>query len=563
MTNTHDKYFYRSLSPCSFERLRQEGDDYFYRPKRGPSVTKSNKTITRPIKVFETVTNLVDLLSKGNLHDKKQIEDNEQTTKSTNPSQYSSLLSMDAPDLTSSSCSSSHSTSSTYSSRSNSIISEHESQMTLIEPTTQIKSKPKPKPIYSFPICRIPTIGMNITCQCIHIVLLELYPQNTEKFIVEFQQHMISLIIEYEHKNWSITNVELRTKFEQQANFRLFSLTFEQFDSFLQSTEQFLHSNSCLISSLVLNIVLTGERIAEYEKKISSYLNKINLNFDLIQSRAETYMIGIEFFLDNHYDECFDIFENDFIENKQDFYPYLLIHAEVQSTIIYIVHSSSQYSILTINNLCYQTYSNLLQLLHPNFHDDLPSSSPSSSMMIRRTPPISLDDYQSQIPLTSLTRIPSQYFPIDYSHSKTCHYIYRGWSNRRTSLSNPNLVAYDVSTQTDDSFLISSSQQIRLAMQRSLSSMFTMNLALMIKLILKIYSNIRYCVLIGEYFQIEQQAKQDLGIFLRTILHDCQFIQTPRFVQLQRQSFISAFGCVLPRVYFDIIHDEKIRGEVV
>ena len=55
---THSSFFNRSLSPCSFERLRNEHSDYFYKPKRGPSTSKSNITITRPIKTFETVTKL-------------------------------------------------------------------------------------------------------------------------------------------------------------------------------------------------------------------------------------------------------------------------------------------------------------------------------------------------------------------------------------------------------------------------------------------------------------------------------------------------------------------------
>ncbi len=38
--NTHLGFFHRSLSPCSFERLRNEHSDYFYKPKSGPSTCK-------------------------------------------------------------------------------------------------------------------------------------------------------------------------------------------------------------------------------------------------------------------------------------------------------------------------------------------------------------------------------------------------------------------------------------------------------------------------------------------------------------------------------------------
>ena len=65
---TRSNVFYRSLSPYSFERLRTEHNDYFYKPKRGPSTSRSNITITRPIKTFATVSKLVELLSKENSH---------------------------------------------------------------------------------------------------------------------------------------------------------------------------------------------------------------------------------------------------------------------------------------------------------------------------------------------------------------------------------------------------------------------------------------------------------------------------------------------------------------
>jgi hypothetical protein len=132
---THSGFFHRSLSPRSFDRLRTEHSDYFYKPKRGPSTSKSNIIITRPIKAFETVTQLVELLSKGNNISTQHVEDIESPLLSKkldeqkSSSRYSSLLSMDGEDLSSNS-------SSTFSSRSNSSIStvaEHESEIVVIE----------------------------------------------------------------------------------------------------------------------------------------------------------------------------------------------------------------------------------------------------------------------------------------------------------------------------------------------------------------------------------------------------------------------------------------------
>jgi hypothetical protein len=124
------------------------------------------------------------------------------------------------------------------------------------------------------------------------------------------------------------------------------------------------------------------------------------------------------------------------------------------------------------------------------------------------------------------------------------------------SISNPNLITYDVHTQTDDSFLEFSSLQIRLAMHRSLLSMFTMNIALIMKLLIKLYPSIHNCILIGEFFQLEKQAGQDLTLFLRSIIGE----KTPRMYQLKRESLISAFGCALPRIYFDILDQEELLG---
>ncbi len=176
-----------------------------------------------------------------------------------------------------------------------------------------------------------------------------------------------------------------------------------------------------------------------------------------------------------------------------------------------------------------------------------------SSFTIRRPPPISFDLIHQHLS-TSFTHIPQRYFPLDYSISKTSHYIYRGWSNRRISSYDKNIITHDVHTQTDDSFLQLSSLQTRLAMHRSLLSMFTMNIGLIIKLLLKLYPSIHQCVLIGEFFQLEKQSAHDLTLFLRSIIGE----HTPEICQLKRESLISAFGCALPRVYFDVIKEKEI-----
>ena len=148
-------FFHRSLSPNSFERLRAENSDYFYKPKRGPSTSKHNITITRPIKTFETVTKLMELLSKGNqikIPEKKNVEDIESPPLSKkfddqkSASHYSSFLSMDGADLSTSSSSSSTTNSSVFSSRSNSSIStvaEQETQVIIIDEPILQTSKSK------------------------------------------------------------------------------------------------------------------------------------------------------------------------------------------------------------------------------------------------------------------------------------------------------------------------------------------------------------------------------------------------------------------------------------
>ena len=362
--HTHSGFFHRSLSPCSFERLRTEHSDYFYKPKRGPSTSKSNITITRPIKTIENVTKLVELLSKGNNYIKTQPIENIESSSS----HYSSLLSMDGGDLSSNS-------SSTFSSESNSsplTLPDHESQMTIIdEPVSELIETnvtiKEHKQNYSLSSCDVPAIGINITNSNIHLVLLELYPQNVDHSIIIFQRYFISLIINNEHKNWSILNVELQTQIEQEANFRLFTLNHKEFDVILKQLQTFININSSIASSFVLNISLTGEQTNLYERKISIHLNKINLNFDIIQSRAESYMIGLDFFNGNYQDELIDILNNQIIKDKYQLYPYILIHVEITTSFFYIVYSASKYAVLISNNLCYKTYLNLMKLLQPGF----------------------------------------------------------------------------------------------------------------------------------------------------------------------------------------------------
>ena len=141
---TYTGFFHRSLSPRSFDRLRTEHSEYFYKPKRGPSTSKSNITITRPIKTFESVSKLVQLLSHGpnpQGAEKQHAEEMESPPLSKkfdehrSSSHYSSFLSMDGGDL------SSTNSSSVFSSRSNSSIStvaEQETQVIVIdEPLSQ------------------------------------------------------------------------------------------------------------------------------------------------------------------------------------------------------------------------------------------------------------------------------------------------------------------------------------------------------------------------------------------------------------------------------------------
>ncbi|CAF1213156.1 unnamed protein product [Rotaria sordida] len=65
----------------------------------------------------------------------------------------------------------------------------------------------------------------------------------------------------------------------------------------------------------------------------------------------------------------------------------------------------------------------------------------------------------------------------------------------RISSYDKNLTTYDVYTQTDGSFLELSSLQTCLAIHHSLLSMFTMNIALTIKLFLKLHSSVNHYLL--------------------------------------------------------------------
>ncbi len=435
--------------------------------------------------------------------------------------------------------------------------------------------------IYSSSPCHVPAIGLNITTTSIHLVLLELYPQNIDYSTIIFQRYLISLVVNNEHNDWSILNVDLQTITEQEANFRLFTLTHGEFDIILLRLQTFIRYNLSLASSFILNIALTGEQTNEYERKISSHLNKINLNFDIIQYRAESYMIGLDFFLrkqtriNNEDNELIEILNpnHKIQQNKYELYPYILVHVEVASTFFYIVHSSTKYSIITSNNLSYKGYLNLIKLLQPGFDTKTKEFQTSSSQfLIRRTPPISFDFtrqdlcknchrssskiYPSQIPITSFTRLSQRNFPHDYSLSTKPHYIYRGWSNKRTSSYDKNISTFDVHTQTDDSFIESSSLQTCLAMRHSLLSMFIMNIALIIKLICKIYPSINCCMLTGEFFQLEKQSGLELTMFIRSIMGE----NIPHICRLKREPLISALGCALPRIYFDVIDDGDVLG---
>ncbi|CAF1449072.1 unnamed protein product, partial [Adineta steineri] len=355
---THSGFFHRSLSPRSFDRLRTEHSDYFYKPKRGPSACKSNITITRPIKAYETVTKLVELLSKGNnirKPDKQNTEEMESPPLSKkyddhrSSSHYSSFLSMDGGDL----LSSTSTNSSVFSSRTNSSIStvaEQDTQVIIIDElpsqlneTSSLQSKSESNKTiideiqtnYSLSPCDVPAIGLNVTTTGVHLVLLELYPQNVNYSTIVFQRYLISLVLDHEHNDWSILNIDLPTITEQEANFRLFTLTHDEFQIILIRLQSFISYNSSLASSFVLNIALTGEQTNEYESKISSRLNKINLNFDIIQCRAESYMIGLEFFLQKQQriitkdDELIEILNHNynFEQEKYQLYPYILVHA--------------------------------------------------------------------------------------------------------------------------------------------------------------------------------------------------------------------------------------------
>lgn len=94
-------------------------------------------------------------------------------------------------------------------------------------------------------------------------------------------------------------------------------------------------------------------------------------------------------------------------------------------------------------------------------------------------------------------------------------------------------------------------------MHRSLLNMFTMNLAVMFKLIQQLYPTVRHCLLAGEVFQLEREAARDLTDFLRA-----NETTSPIHVfQLRRESLIGALGCALPRVYFDVSNECDVLGQ--
>jgi hypothetical protein len=93
-------------------------------------------------------------------------------------------------------------------------------------------------------------------------------------------------------------------------------------------------------------------------------------------------------------------------------------------------------------------------------------------------------------------------------------------------------------------------------MRRSLLSMFTMNIALTIKLIHKLYPSVNHCMLTGELFQLEKHAAQDLSMFIQSIMEQSVL----HICQLKREPLVAALGCALPRVYFDVMDDKGVLG---
>jgi hypothetical protein len=119
------------------------------------------------------------------------------------------------------------------------------------------------------------------------------------------------------------------------------------------------------------------------------------------------------------------------------------------------------------------------------------------------------------------------------------------------------MVTFDVPTQTDDSFLEICSMQRQSSMHHSLLSMFTMNMTIILKLLIKIYPSVHRCILTGEFFQLEKQATQDLTVFIDSVVGD----QMLRPYILRRESLMAALGCALPRVYFDASDEHSILGQ--
>ncbi|CAF0831526.1 unnamed protein product [Didymodactylos carnosus] len=606
----------RSLSPLSFQHKFNEhqffdnGNDQQSSEKKKPT-SKSNITITRPTTVgkgknYDSVAKLVELLTSKTAQTAVKIDLQDDieppiitdipAKKVDDESRYSSFLSM--------TCSSDSSTSSSsFSSRSNSSIStvtkneeEQEETEEIIElkdeycsyPYTtddkdavdvQDKSDSVPIPsLIQSPTSaqnRVPALGLNITASFVHLVLLERYPQNIDYNIVLFQRYLLSLIDNFEYKQWSpISNMQLPDQHDIEANIRLFTLPRDDFHANLLRLQTFTTLNN----SFILNIALTGQSTQEYQLKISEKLSKINLSFDIITCQAESYMIGIEFFIQKQqmfHQEFYDIASEKYLTTPTNLYPYLLIHAELGSTYFYIVHSSTKYTICTYSNLCYSTYRNLTKFFCQGDEDipldeekSLPLRSSSFSYLSSSSSHSQVPSFDfttndlctncrsfpftSTLPLTSFTRVSPKYLPQNYKTCKSPYYIYRGWSNRRSTSYDGSTCSYDVHTQTDDSYLSQyQSTNLKSTMKKSLLNMITMNIALTVKLIVKLYPDVNHCFLTGEFFHQEKQANIDVAKSIHYLLSNKHLT----ICQIKREPLIAALGCALPRVYFDIVED--------
>ena len=66
----------------------------------------------------------------------------------------------------------------------------------------------------------------------------------------------------------------------------------------------------------------------------------------------------------------------------------------------------------------------------------------------------------------------------------------------------------------------------------------------------------RHEELTGDFLQMEKHGGQDLGLFVRSMIGE----NCPGMYQFKRQSLISALGCALPRVYFDVMIEQGVVG---